>query len=157
MCIRDRTATMAESVKEACVAWVNKQIVPLGYAEIADLETGFHDGFTLGGLIEAYSSRKLKLHKSVGITAVRLDNLTICCEFLDHLKLKNRMTMPADFHDGRTKNIVPFILKLDGKFAAKAAKGGEYVQTISPDYQPCLLYTSPSPRDRTRSRMPSSA
>ena len=25
------------------------------------------------------------------------------------------------------------------------------------DYQSCLLYTSPSPRDRTRSRMPSSA
>ena len=24
-------------------------------------------------------------------------------------------------------------------------------------YEPCLLYTSPSPRDRTRSRMPSSA
>ena len=32
---------------------------------------------------------------------------------------------------------------------------------LSPDYlldiNPCLLYTSPSPRDRTRSRMPSSA
>ena len=28
---------------------------------------------------------------------------------------------------------------------------------ISGDYNPCLLYTSPSPRDRTRSRMPSSA
>ena len=25
------------------------------------------------------------------------------------------------------------------------------------DVEPCLLYTSPSPRDRTRSRMPSSA
>ena len=25
------------------------------------------------------------------------------------------------------------------------------------DYYACLLYTSPSPRDRTRSRMPSSA
>ena len=25
------------------------------------------------------------------------------------------------------------------------------------NYLPCLLYTSPSPRDRTRSRMPSSA
>ena len=25
------------------------------------------------------------------------------------------------------------------------------------DFYPCLLYTSPSPRDRTRSRMPSSA
>ena len=28
---------------------------------------------------------------------------------------------------------------------------------IGEHYQPCLLYTSPSPRDRTRSRMPSSA
>ena len=26
-----------------------------------------------------------------------------------------------------------------------------------PEPEPCLLYTSPSPRDRTRSRMPSSA
>ena len=35
--------------------------------------------------------------------------------------------------------------------------GGEF--TINPDgsYSFCLLYTSPSPRDRTRSRMPSSA
>ena len=35
--------------------------------------------------------------------------------------------------------------------------------SISPEnleldqYQPCLLYTSPSPRDRQKSRMPSSA
>jgi len=29
--------------------------------------------------------------------------------------------------------------------------------TISQHLQTCLLYTSPSPRDRTRSRMPSSA
>ena len=28
---------------------------------------------------------------------------------------------------------------------------------IAPHYKHCLLYTSPSPRDRTRSRMPSSA
>ena len=30
-------------------------------------------------------------------------------------------------------------------------------QTAKPIYNNCLLYTSPSPRDRTRSRMPSSA
>ena len=30
-------------------------------------------------------------------------------------------------------------------------------RNIGADLQPCLLYTSPSPRDRTRSRMPSSA
>ena len=39
--------------------------------------------------------------------------------------------------------------------------GVEYVQTLVPrldyHYVPCLLYTSPSPRDRSLSRMPSSA
>ena len=33
----------------------------------------------------------------------------------------------------------------------------EYTDTFEIDYITCLLYTSPSPRDRTRSRMPSSA
>ena len=28
---------------------------------------------------------------------------------------------------------------------------------LAKQYHPCLLYTSPSPRDRTRARMPSSA
>ena len=32
--------------------------------------------------------------------------------------------------------------------------GLAFMQSLS---EPCLLYTSPSPRDRTRSRMPSSA
>ena len=31
------------------------------------------------------------------------------------------------------------------------------IETKNGDNQSCLLYTSPSPRDRTRSRMPSSA
>ena len=31
------------------------------------------------------------------------------------------------------------------------------VEALGPRTQVCLLYTSPSPRDRTRSRMPSSA
>ena len=31
------------------------------------------------------------------------------------------------------------------------------VSGIDAEFKPCLLYTSPSPRDRTRSRMPSSA
>ena len=45
---------------------------------------------------------------------------------------------------------------LEGKavtVAAKAGKGGRLFGAVSG----CLLYTSPSPRDRTRSRMPSSA
>ena len=37
------------------------------------------------------------------------------------------------------------------------APGGLSVQIGEGDFKSCLLYTSPSPRDRTRSRMPSSA
>ena len=37
-------------------------------------------------------------------------------------------------------------------------KGGTlYADLAETEFQFCLLYTSPSPRDRTRSRMPSSA
>ena len=35
--------------------------------------------------------------------------------------------------------------------------GGELKDILQTDGSACLLYTSPSPRDRTRSRMPSSA
>ena len=34
---------------------------------------------------------------------------------------------------------------------------GRYSRRINHQHRVCLLYTSPSPRDRTRSRMPSSA
>ena len=34
---------------------------------------------------------------------------------------------------------------------------GEVLKPETINYRTCLLYTSPSPRDRTRSRMPSSA
>ena len=44
---------------------------------------------------------------------------------------------------------------IDGKGPIDAA-GSEPIEKIAPGVI-CLLYTSPSPRDRTRSRMPSSA
>ena len=34
---------------------------------------------------------------------------------------------------------------------------GTQLEDLKNQLKPCLLYTSPSPRDRTRSRMPSSA
>ena len=49
---------------------------------------------------------------------------------------------------------IPILLEardvLGGKVAAWKDEDGDW-------YETCLLYTSPSPRDRTRSRMPSSA
>ena len=56
------------------------------------------------------------------------------------------------------------IIENEGEPDIVQISGGE--PTIHPDFfkildlcksRPCLLYTSPSPRDRTRSRMPSSA
>ena len=45
--------------------------------------------------------------------------------------------------------------ELSTDFELKASGGLMVAET--PDSYDCLLYTSPSPRDRTRSRMPSSA
>ena len=46
---------------------------------------------------------------------------------------------------------------LDPKAAYAAVKSFIKEQWAAIQSVPCLLYTSPSPRDRTRSRMPSSA
>ena len=48
----------------------------------------------------------------------------------------------------------------NGRYQAMKELGFKEVQIVEVDLtdtQACLLYTSPSPRDRTRSRMPSSA
>ena len=41
--------------------------------------------------------------------------------------------------------------------AVAATRSGDEAIGITDQAMTCLLYTSPSPRDRTRSRMPSSA
>ena len=73
-----------------------------------------------------------------------------------------------DIHDARTVaakiGIPHFVLDYETRFreqviepfADSYARGETPVPCISCN-QTCLLYTSPSPRDRTRSRMPSSA
>ena len=48
------------------------------------------------------------------------------------------------------------ILAVGQGLSHSAAALLELAETIT-DYQACLLYTSPSPRDRQKSRMPSSA
>ena len=50
----------------------------------------------------------------------------------------------------------PQLIKTDPKFI-KGASAGDIFNTVTGDYWDCLLYTSPSPRDATLSRMPSSA
>ena len=52
------------------------------------------------------------------------------------------------------KSIFMKSLKLPGMLSVKSKKGLDYMDMI---LKTCLLYTSPSPRDRQKSRMPSSA
>ena len=50
------------------------------------------------------------------------------------------------------------MIEMISKCDEKVAKQLEEIENdIFKTAWPCLLYTSPSPRDRTRSRMPSSA
>ena len=44
-----------------------------------------------------------------------------------------------------------------GDAAGQVSKAQAVLDGLKPHHKTCLLYTSPSPRDRTRSRMPSSA
>ena len=54
----------------------------------------------------------------------------------------------TDFGNGKTRREVAYQLGVRFKVVPKIPQDPN---------TPCLLYTSPSPRDRTRSRMPSSA
>ena len=67
--------------------------------------------------------------------------------------------MTAVIHENSFDKIVSYIESARDSEDAKIIIGGDYDKYegffISPTV--CLLYTSPSPRDRTRSRMPSSA
>ena len=62
--------------------------------------------------------------------------------------LKKRIIPCLDVKDGRVVKGINFVNLKDA---------GDPVEQAKIYDKGCLLYTSPSPRDRTRSRMPSSA
>ena len=66
--------------------------------------------------------------------------------------VNNRIRSLVADPDGGAFYLGGTFTQIDGQFRTRVAKVG-YDGTLDP----CLLYTSPSPRDRTRSRMPSSA
>ena len=108
-----------------------------------------------------------------GSTGAESDELQMAClmglvSFLSGLPEVQRV---SPFHETRIMNAVAGAIVQSGNGAdrplTKAGLDGtgeviqvrlqSYVVVLCVLFSDCLLYTSPSPRDRTRSRMPSSA
>ena len=66
------------------------------------------------------------------------------------IKEAYKKKFPIDIHGANTKKFIGYNVQ-----AAKSLDLSSINGII--EYLPCLLYTSPSPRDRQKSRMPSSA
>ena len=88
------------------------------------------------------------------ITAPTIIQNKISLDFIDWPKLKEKQKQfDLDLMVVQAKSRLQYGINANANFHLKQMKN-EYTQL----YQSyCLLYTSPSPRDRTRSRMPSSA
>ena len=80
--------------------------------------------------------------------------LALCSIALMIKSAENRITWNAEENMGA--GFLPFYLSL-GMLICTVLTIIKFVLKRSPQSKDCLLYTSPSPRDRTRSRMPSSA
>jgi len=71
------------------------------------------------------------------------------------LQLDKTIGQPAELYVQDINFATGDVVIVDGCFAVRIK---EILGTEQPEqFDDCLLYTSPSPRDRTRSRMPSSA
>ena len=70
---------------------------------------------------------------------------------------KNEILLPAETKKEREKEIEDLITDIRTYQSKKFGVGGDLFKKRKELIQPCLLYTSPSPRDGTSSRMPSSA
>ena len=156
MCIRDRAAlpNLLQDVLRHPL--LGALLPPAGYAAMGEVNPRpgepiglILNALTLGALL-AYALLDLALHepqrtrwKSWLLAAIILTAVVAPTAKLILLRNANG---PASYtHDGgviQTEATIRYLL--EGK------------NPYTEDYT-CLLYTSPSPRDRTRSRMPSSA
>ena len=130
---------------QICEALKNKQI---NY-----YETGIEHG-TITAVIDEYKFEITSLRKDV-LTDGRHAEVEFSLDWKEDASRRD-FTINSIYADGDGNLFDPFNGKKDLEegninFIGNAEK------RIQEDYLRCLLYTSPSPRDRTRSRMPSSA
>ena len=91
-------------------------------------------------------NRRVKIH--IDLAAMR-HNLNRAC--LAAPGKKTFCVVKSDAYGHGLQKVVPALRQSDGYAVANVEEG------LAVRNQDCLLYTSPSPRDRQKSRMPSSA
>ena len=107
-------------------------------------------GFDQGGLMtEAVNKNPHAVLLLDEIEKAHPDVFNILLQVMDHGTLTDNNGRKADF-----RNVILVMTTNAGAQEMARSSIGFSEQNHSSD---CLLYTSPSPRDRTRSRMPSSA
>ena len=72
-------------------------------------------------------------------------------------RISEKGTRLATAHNQYLFEVAPNATKLEIRQAITSLFGKKVIRVNTLRRKGCLLYTSPSPRDRTRSRMPSSA
>ena len=87
----------------------------------------------------------------------KIKALQLTLDKLDKTYGKGTVMKMGDSEVEKVEAISSGSLTLDGALGVGGYPKGRVIEIYGPESSGCLLYTSPSPRDRTRSRMPSSA
>src|SRR5665647_1978520 len=97
-----------------------------------------------------------KLVSAIGLSvAITFAVATPSMYFIhDYINVSAKMTFKARLNAAR---VAQYIYTHDGMWQYQQLRLAELIQLPETGQQPCLLYTSPSPRDGLLSRMPSSA
>ena len=160
----------AESLKEL-IRQTKEAIVQ----ETADIEAAKKSNEkiqqSVDGLLtrqRAWNSQHEQDLEKIGRAIVELESVDIEAELAKHSELKlfeektaklNSLNKERATLDSAIAQAERSVTKYDGELAKLANKTCHACEQELHDHkhEDCLLYTSPSPRDRTRSRMPSSA
>src|SRR5665647_2283575 len=97
-----------------------------------------------------------KLVSAIGFVVAITTAVTVPSAYLihDYINVSAHMTFKARLNAAR---VAQYIYTHDGMWQYQQLRLAELIQLPETGQQPCLLYTSPSPRDGLLSRMPSSA
>ena len=98
------------------------------------------------------ANKAKKKQKKIELKEIKLRPVTEVHDYTFKIKNAQKFLAKGDK--------VKFTIRFKGRELQHSNLGNELMDKIKADMETigsCLLYTSPSPRDRTRSRMPSSA